>query len=109
MAKNLVPAGPKQFVDISEIVRVPAQRNKLQSYVDEAVRCRTKILDERESIKSIREAAVEEFKISPKLFNFIVDRYFNNDFDVKEEELDQLSTAIQSLMQTESSPAREEE
>jgi len=110
MAKNLVPStGPKQFKDVSEITKVPALRSKLQSYIDETVRCKTKILDERESMKTIREAAVEELSISPKLFNFLVARYFNNDFEQKLEEIDQQDTAIHSLMQTESGGAKDEE
>lgn len=108
MPKNMVPRGPRQFVNIQEITKVPERRNKLQSYIDEAVRCRTMILDQRESIKTIREAAIEEFGIAPKMFNFLVDRYFNNDFDIEEEKLDEKITAIQSLMQIESKGRDEE-
>ena len=98
MTKNrLTPR--KQFTDIGDILRNPAQRSKLQNYIDEAVRCKQKILDENESIKGLRESAVEELGIQPKLFNSLVSLFFNNNFEQKRDELEQLEFAIDALVQ----------
>lgn len=99
MAKNQLTPG-KQFADVSDILRNPAQRSKLQNYIDEVVRCKQKILDENESIKGLRESAVEELNIQPKMFNSLVSLFFNNNFEQKREELEQLESAINALMQT---------
>jgi len=101
MPKNqLAKQGRKSFTDVAEILKNPSQRTKLQSYVDETVRCKMKILDENESIKGIRTAAIEELGIQPKIFNSIVSLFFNNNFEQKREELEQLETVIETLMQT---------
>lgn len=102
MVKNTLPAvsGGKQFVDIAVILNSEGQKSKLQTYIDEIVRCKQKIMDENESIKGLREAAVEELNIQPKLLNSLVSLYFSNSFDQRREEADQLITAIDALMQT---------
>jgi len=102
MPKNqLVKVGKKnQFVEVTTVLKDSAQRSKLQNYIDEVVRCKTKILDENESIKTIRDAAVEELNIEPKMFNSLVSLFFNNNFEQKREELEKLEAAINALMQT---------
>jgi Transcriptional regulator DsbA len=100
MPKNqlAVPGGKKrQFADIEDIVKNPAQRSKLQNYIDEAVRHKIKILDENEMIKSVRDAAIEELSIPPKVFNLLVGVYFNNNFDEKKIELESGVTAIECM------------
>ena len=100
MAKNLpaVAGKKKQFKEITDIVATPGSRAKLQNYIDEVLRCKTRILDEQESIKGLRDAAVEELSIQPKLFNSIVSLYFNNSFEQKKEEIGALEAAIDALM-----------
>lgn len=110
MPKNQLAApGRKQFTDVADILKNPSQRSKLQSFVDETVRCKTKILDENESIKGIREAAVEELGIQPKIFNSIVSLFFNNNFEQKREELEQMETVIETLMQTSNQLTKDDE
>jgi hypothetical protein len=99
MAKGMTKAAPKAFDDINDILRVTAKRAKLQTYIDEVVRCKTKILDENESIKGLRDSAVEELNIQPKMFNTLVSLFFNNNFEQKREELEQLECALDTLMQ----------
>lgn len=101
MAKNqLSTGGKKQFISVTTVLADTAQRAKLQNYIDEVVRCKTKILDENESIKTLRDAAVEELNIEPKMFGALVSLYFNNNFEQKLEELEKLESAINALMQT---------
>jgi hypothetical protein len=102
VAKNqLAKVGKKsQFTEITTVLKDTSQRAKLQNYIDEVVRCKTKILDENESIKTIRDAAVEELNIEPKMFNSLVSLFFNNNFEQKREELEKLEAAINALMQT---------
>ena len=101
MAKNqLAVGGKKQFSDVATIVSQPAMRAKLQTMIDEVIVCKTKVLDLNETIKATREAAVEELAIDPKMFNALVSLYFNNNFEEKRLELQNLDNAIESLMQT---------
>lgn len=101
MAQNqLAKVGKKnQFAEITTVLRDAAKKARLQTYIDEVVRCKTKILDENESIKSLREAAVDELNIEPKMFNSLVSLFFNNNFEQKREELEKLEAAIDALMQ----------
>lgn len=100
MKNQLATIGKKkQFVEVTTVLKDASQRAKLQSYIDEVVRCKTKILDENESIKAIRDAAVEELNIEPKMFSSLVSLFFNNNFEQKREELEKLEAAIHALMQ----------
>ncbi len=97
----MVLAGKKnQFTEVTTILKNDHQRAKLQNYIDEVVRCKTRILDQNEGIKSIKEAAVNELNIEPKMFNSLVSLFFNNNFEQKKEELEKLEAAINALMQT---------
>lgn len=99
MGKNqLVVASKKQFNDVPTIVNSEANRAKLQTFIDEVVKCKTKILDENESIKGLREAAVDELGIEPKMFNILVSLHFNNNFEQKREEIAKIDDAINALM-----------
>lgn len=102
MAKNqlVVGSGKKSFLEVTTIIAQPAQRAKLQNYIDEVVRSKTKILDENETIKTLRDTAVEELNIEPKMFSALVSLYFNNNFEQKRDELEKLEAAINALMQT---------
>ena len=98
MAKNqLVPGGKKQFVEISTVLQSPELKSKLQGFVDEVLREKAAILDKQESIKVLRDRAVETLNIEPKMFNNIVGLYFNNNFDEKHEELEKLTQVIELL------------
>lgn len=98
MSKKLATAGGKQaYTDVVYILNSPANSAKLQNFIDEVCRCKTRILDENESIKGLRDAAVDELNISPKMFSTLVSLYFNNDFAQKLEEIEQLQMAIEKL------------
>ena len=89
-----------KFKDVTDILRDPSSAAKLQNYIDEAVICKTKILDQQEAIKTLRTSAAEEVGIEPKMFNSLLSLFFNNNFDQKKAELTQLEEAIDALMGT---------
>jgi hypothetical protein len=98
MAKNqLVPGGKKQHVEISTVLQNAATKAKLQNYIDEVLRCKAKILDEQQSIKTLRDSAVDELNIEPKMFNNIVSLFFNNNFEEKQDEIEKLQLVIELL------------
>lgn len=94
---KLAVKGKKETIEMTTVLQNDVMRAKLQSYVDEILRCKTKILDEQESIKQIRDAAIEELNIEGKMLNSIVSLYFNNDFDQKADELEKLQQVIDLL------------
>lgn len=98
--KNQLATKAKKFRDVKDILRDPSLAAKLQNYIDEAVICKTKILDQNESIKTLRQSAAEEVEIEPKMFNVLVSMFFNNNFDQKKEELTKLEEAIDALLDT---------
>ena len=98
MAKNqLVPGGKKQFVEIATVLQSPELKGKLQGFVDEVLKEKAAILDKQESIKVLRDRAVETLNIEPKMFNNIVSLYFNNNFEQKHDELEKLTQVIELL------------
>lgn len=97
--KNLPAVQTKKYKDVSDIARDPREMSKLQNYIDEAVRSKQKILDEQESIKTLRQSATDEVGIEPKMFNLLVSMFFNNNFDQKKEELSKLEDALEAIMQ----------
>jgi len=102
MAKNQLAVGSKKkaFVEVTTILADAGTKAKLQNYIDEIIRCKTKILDENESIKVLRDTAVEELNIEPKMMKVMVDLYFNNNFDQKLEETERMELLLNALMQT---------
>lgn len=85
-------------VPIDAILNNSKDRAVLQNFLDEAVRCKVRISDEQESIKGLREEAMEKTGIEPKMFNNLVSMFYNNNFDEKKEELGNLEIAIELLM-----------
>lgn len=98
MTKNALATGKKKsFVEIRTILQSPAMKSKLQNYIDEILRSKSKILDEQEHIRGIRDAAVDDLSIEPKMLNSLVGMFFNNNFDQKLEELNKLEEAIRLI------------
>jgi vesicle coat complex subunit len=99
MAKNQLVkgSGKKQFLEVSTILQNDEMRAKLQNFVDEVLLEKSAILDKQESIKVLRERAVETLNIEPKMFNNIVSLYFNNNFEQKADELEKLTQVIELL------------
>lgn len=101
MAKSLATT-PKSFDDINDVLRVPEKRARLQGFIDEAIRHKSQIHDHTSAIKDIREDAVANLNVSPKMFNTLVSVFFNNDFEQRHKEVQQLECALETLMQVDS-------
>lgn len=86
-----------EIVSIEAILANSSDRSKLQSYLDEAVRCRLRIADENEAIKGIREVALEKLGLEPKLFNQLVKVSFNSSYSETRAEISALESAIEIL------------
>lgn len=99
MAKNVIVGEntKKQFADVNDILKNPSQRAKLTNYVDQAVACKVKIMDENESIKRLREIARDELDLQPKMFNTLVSLFLNNNFDEKKAEIEQIEVVIEAF------------
>jgi hypothetical protein len=93
------PKTPKRETrQIEDILNNLSDRAKLQNFIDEAVRSKSRIAAEQEQLKAIREAAVEDVGIEGKMFNQLTALFFNNNFSEKQAELEKLDTAIDLLL-----------
>jgi hypothetical protein len=97
MKRNLVTQ-KKQFRTIEEIMAQPTLKAKLNNMVDEAVTCKTKIAQEQQNIKALRDAALEDLGLKPALFNAYVAAVFNNDYTQRREGLEQQLMLIEHIM-----------
>lgn len=87
-----------KFRSISEIMSIPSYKAKLTNLVDEAVECKTKIEAERQNIKVLREAALDDLGLKPELFNSYIAMVFNNDYAKRLDKVEELQSLIQSVM-----------
>jgi hypothetical protein len=69
-----------KYRDIGSIMNDPKLKAKLSNLVDEAVMCKSAIQMQQENIKVLREAALKDLELNPKLFNLYVSVAFNNDY-----------------------------
>lgn len=88
----------RKFRSIEDILKDPALKAKLNNLVDEAVRCKIRIQHEQETIKDLRDVAKNEVSLNPKLFNYYVAMVYNNDYAARKDNLEELSTLIESVM-----------
>ena len=88
----------KNFKDVTAILNNPADRRRLQQFLDESVVLKTQILDKQATIKSLRDSAADQLGIDPKMFTSMVSMLFNNNFAEKQDELERMQEAITSLM-----------
>lgn len=93
----LVPAASK-FKDISTIMKDPQLAATLSNYIDEAVTCKSAIATQQQHIKAIRDQAIEEIGLNPKLFNAYVAASFNNDYTKRKMGLDEQVTLLEHIM-----------
>lgn len=100
MAKNELAPRAKKHRTIEDIMKDPAARAKLSNLVDEAVNCKTKIAHEQANIKGLKDAALEELGLHPKLFGSYVAMAFNNDYQTRKEGLEQQLTLVELVMGT---------
>lgn len=101
MAKNELATKKrgKEFTDVNQILKTPAQRAKLQNFVDEAVNVKLQIAAKQEEIKSLRSSCSEDLNIDPKVFNDLVSLHYNNNFDQKKAEVDKWEEILHTLEQ----------
>lgn len=98
MTKDLTTVATSKFADISTLMRDPATKARLQNYIDEAVSCKAEIAVQQANIKALRDAALEELKLNPKLFNTFVAAAFNNDYAVRKSSLEEQVTLLDYVM-----------
>lgn len=99
MAKNELTTGKtSKFRDINSIMKDPAARAKLTNLVDEAVTCKGAIQMQQQNIKVLRETALDDVQISPKLFNALVAASFNNDYAQRKDNLEEQVTMLEHIM-----------
>lgn len=101
MGTDLVGKIPK-YRDIKEIMKQDSLKVKLESYVDEAVKCKQKIQYEQENIKALKEHALDELGIKPVVFNNYVQMVFSNDYTERKVKLEELVDLIDCVMQQQS-------
>ena len=80
-----------------DILNNSADRAKLQNFVDEAVRCKTRIADENESIKNLRDEAIEKVGVKGKRFNQLTKMFYNNNFTEIQMEAEELEMVVELL------------
>lgn len=83
--------------DIGSILANPSDSAKLKGFLDEAVRCRVRMDDERLSLRGITEEANNQIGIENKLFNSLVRVLHQNSFDKTKEEVENLDIALEAL------------
>lgn len=93
----LVPATSK-FRDIGSIMKDPQAAATLSNYIDEAVTCKSAIATQQAHIKAIRDRAIDELSLNPKLFNAYVAASFNNDYTKRKQGLDEQLTLLEHIM-----------
>ena len=98
--KDLDTTGTKapKFRSVQEIMKQPTLKAKLTNLVDEAVKAKTKIAHEQQNIKVLRDAALEELGLKPALFNQYVGMVFNNDYQQRKENVEQLIDLIDAVL-----------
>lgn len=86
-----------QARNIIDILNNSSDRAKLQNFIDEAVRCKIKIADENESIKVLREEAMDKIGVNPKDFNNMLKLFYNNNFSEVQEQIQTLESIIEFI------------
>lgn len=84
--------------NINDIMKNPREKAKLSNLIDEAVRCKTKIDFEKQTIKSLRDVAVDELGLKPALFNSYVNATFNNDYLDRKEGLEEQIDLLDAII-----------
>lgn len=100
MSKD-VPANiakSSKFRDIAEIMAQPRMKALLSSYVDEAVKAKGNIATQQETIKGLRDNALDELGLKPAVFNAYVQMTFNNDYVQRKDRLEELIDLVDLVM-----------
>ena len=86
-----------QIVNIESILANPSDKAKLMGFLDEAVICKEKIADQQESIRAIRDEALQQVGLAPKLFNQLLAISYTKNPMEKQDEIHSLDAAIEIL------------
>lgn len=84
-------------VNIVNILNNPVDKSKLLGFLDEACRCKLLIKDHNESIKCMKEEALEQIGLDPKMFNSLLKITYDNNAAEKQSEISDLESAIEIL------------
>lgn len=95
--KALAPVASKHR-NILEIFNTPSMKATLDSYVDEAVKCKEKMQFERENYKALCDNVVEELGIKPEVFRNYVDMVYKNDYVQRKEKFEELTDLVDAVM-----------
>ena len=96
---DMQPLAPtSKHRNINDIMKNPREKAKLSNLIDEAVRCKTKIEFEKQTIKSLRDVAVDELGLKPALFNSYVNATFNNDYLDRKEGLEEQIDLLDAII-----------
>jgi hypothetical protein len=87
-----------KFQDIGTIMKDPNLKVRLMSLVDEAVDAKSEIAKQQSTIKALRDTALEDLKLNPKLFSALVASTFNNDFAKRKTSLEEQVTMLDHIM-----------
>jgi hypothetical protein len=87
-----------KFREIREIMNQPRMKATLNSLVDEAVKAKGKIRVEQETIKGLRQNALDELGLKPAVFNQYVAMVFNNDYVQRKDKLEEIIDLIDTVM-----------
>lgn len=100
MAKKTTELAPttSKFRDIKSIMKDTAAKAKLSNLIDEAVTCKGAIAMQQQNIKVLREAALDDLQLSPKLFNAYVAAAFNNDYAQRKDNLEEQVALLDAIM-----------
>jgi hypothetical protein len=99
----------KKFRDIQSIMKDPTAKAKLSNLVDEAVTCKSAIAMQQQNIKVLRDSALEDLQLSPKLFNAYVAAAFNNDYGQRKEGLEEQVALLDAIMGEIEGPTSDDE
>lgn len=97
MVKDLTGTSSK-FRSILEIMQMPSYRARLQSFADEALKCKQNIQFEQENLKALRENAAEELGIKPAVFNNYIDMLYKNDYVQRHDKFSELADMVKAVM-----------
>lgn len=87
-----------KFQDIGTIMKDPNLKVRLMAYVDEAVDAKGEIAKQQATIKALRDNALEELKLNPKLFSGLVAATFNNDYAKRKTSLEEQVTMLEHVI-----------
>ena len=103
MTKDLTGQTNK-FRSIPEIMQIPGMRARLQSFADEAIKCKQTIKFEQENLKALRDNVAEELGIKPAIFNNYIDMLHKNDYIQRHDKFSELTDMVKAVMEDSNMP-----